>query len=297
MGAICTQNDENNIQHARMRAKAFVDQMLSERKFIYKQGSRSEHRPFSCALEILSTNKDLFMEFLPGPKQKLASSFIHPVLKDKLSECESEGATDLRHGSTDGHCLRTINHKGHQYSSETSFKAHHDKIVILKPASLDIKYSDSVTCRCSSLPAYKRSRGKILKAKPASFSLKEMKRKLKNTFAGTRKEPNQSFMDGNSHKLGTSRSIFKVGDCNCREADTKDSFIFSKNVESKENQCNKTWFKSIMGPDIVCMNNTVRKKLDFPSVSLSRKQEFDVIFKPKRHLSPRVNNITEIEIR
>lgn len=286
MGAICTQNDVNNIQHTRMRAKAFVDQMLSERKFIYKQGSRSEHRPFSYALEILSTNKDLFMEFLPGPKPKIASRFIHPVLNDKLSACEREGATDLRHGSTGGH----------QYSLETGFKDHPDKIVILKPASVDIKYSDSVTCRCSSLPAYKRSRGKILKAKPASFSLREMERKLKNAFAGTRKEPNQSFMDGNSHKLGTSRSIFKVGGCNCREVDTKDSFIFSKNVEIKENQCNKPWLKSIVGPDIVCMSNTVCKKLDFPSVSLSRKQEFDVIFEPRRHLSTRVKNITEIEI-
>ncbi|XP_075518022.1 uncharacterized protein LOC142552216 [Primulina tabacum] len=295
MGAICSQNDEDNIQHAWMRAKAFVDQMLSERKFIYKQGSRSEHRPFSYALEILSTNKDLFMEFLPGPKPKIAR-FIQPVLNDKFSECESEGATDLRHGSTDGRYLKTINRKGCQNSSETSFKAHPDKTVMLKPASLDIKYSDSVTCHCSSLPDYKRSKGEILKAKPASFSLKEMKRKLKNTFAGTRKELNQSFMDGNSHKLATSRSIFKVGDCNCREVDTKDSFIFSKNVEIKENQCNKPWLKSIMGPDIVCMSNTVRKKLDFPSVSLSRKQKFDVIFEPRRHLSTRVKNITEIEI-
>lgn len=295
MGEICPQNDENNIQHARMRAKTFVDQMLSERKFIYKQGSRSEHRPFSYALEILSTNKDLFMEFLPGPKPKMAR-FIHPVLNDKLSECKSEGSTDLRHGSLDGHYLKTINHKGRQYSSETSFKAQPDNIVILKPASLNIRYFDCVTCHCSSLPAYTGSRGKILKAKPASFSLKEMKRKLKNTFSGTGKEANQSFMDGNSHNLATSRSIFKVGDCNCREVDTKDSFIFSKNVEIKENQCDKPWFKPIMGPDIVCMSNTVRKKLDFPSVSLSRKQEFDVMFEPRRHVSTRRKNITEIEI-
>ncbi|XP_073133001.1 uncharacterized protein [Henckelia pumila] len=292
MEAINTQNNEKNIQHAQMRAKAFVEQMLSERKFIYKQGSRSEHRPLSYALQILSTNKDLFMEFFPGPKPKIAR-FIHPVLNDKLSECEGKGATDLRHGSTDVRDLKTINH---QYSSETSFKAHPDKIVILKPASLDIEYSDNVTCHCSSLSAYKKSRGRILKANPAPFSLKEMKRKLKNTFAGTRKESNQSFIHGNSHKLATGRSIFKVGDCNCHEVDTKDSFIFSKNVEMKENQCNKPWLKSIMGPDIVGMNNSVRKKLDFPSVSLSRKQEFDVLFEPRRHLSTRVKNATEIEI-
>ncbi|XP_075508571.1 uncharacterized protein LOC142545331 [Primulina tabacum] len=293
MGAICPQNDENNIQHARMRAKTFVDQMFSDRKFIYKQGP-SEHRPFSYALEILSSNKDLFMEFLPGPKTKIAR-FINPVLNDKLSECESEGATGFAQRSMNDHYLKNIDHKG-QYSSETSFKAHPDKIVILNPASTDIKYSHNVTCHCSSLLAYKKSRGKIPKARPASFSLKEMKRKLKNTFIGTRTEPNPFFMDGDSRKLATGRSIFKVGDFNCCEVETKDSFSFSKNVEIKETLFKKPWLKSIKGPDIVCMSNTLRKKLDFPSVGLSRKQEFDVMFEPKRHVSPRVNHVTEIEI-
>ncbi|KZV36283.1 hypothetical protein F511_14301 [Dorcoceras hygrometricum] len=269
--------------------------MSSDIKFICKQGSRSEHRPpFSYALEILGTNKDLFMEFLTLPKPKRAS-FINPVLNDKLSKCESKGAANSGQGSTYDRYLENMDRNG-QYSSETSFMAQPDKIVILKPASLDIKCSDKESCHCSSLPDDKKSRGKILKAKPASISLKEMKSKLKNTFAGTRKGPSQFFMDDNFHGLITSRSNFKVGECNCRQADTNNSFSLSENVEIKDILCKRPWLKSIKGPDIVYMSNTVRTKLDFPSVSLSRKQEFDVIFEPRRHLSTRVKYITEREI-
>ncbi|KAL0371787.1 UNVERIFIED_CONTAM: hypothetical protein Scaly_0860300 [Sesamum calycinum] len=62
-------DDETNMQQGQMSAKAFVDQTFTDRKNIHNEGSRNESKPFSDALEILSTNKDLFMELLPEPNK------------------------------------------------------------------------------------------------------------------------------------------------------------------------------------------------------------------------------------
>ncbi|KAL2544131.1 uncharacterized protein Fot_13364 [Forsythia ovata] len=54
------QLDEIIVEQFQMSAKAFVDQMFMDRKFIGKEWERSESRPFSDALEILKSNEDLW---------------------------------------------------------------------------------------------------------------------------------------------------------------------------------------------------------------------------------------------
>lgn len=292
LGLICTQDADSKTKHVQRRAKTFVDQMFIDRRFTGKQETSSECKPFSDALEVLSTNKDLFMEFLPEPNPMLAR-FIKPVLDAKFSEFESTYDISSENGNLKKHLLEKIDHKC-QYASETHFTRHLDKIVILKSAPQNIRYSENITCHSSGQSNQKLG-GKVPNPKPASFSFKEMKRKLKHTFGGSRKGTKQLSMKVNSNKLACDRPILGVGDCICRGMDTVNSFSSFKNVEIRGHLNKKSSPRSIDGPDNICMKETVRRKIDFPSVGLSMNQEFDVIFEAKRQLYARVNDVNALE--
>ncbi|XP_073282984.1 uncharacterized protein [Primulina huaijiensis] len=88
LGVICTRDADLKMKHVQRRAKVFVDQMFIDRRFNGKQKTSSECKPFSDALEFLSTKKDLFREFSPEPNPMLAR-FIKPVLDVKFSEFQS----------------------------------------------------------------------------------------------------------------------------------------------------------------------------------------------------------------
>ncbi|XP_073134457.1 uncharacterized protein [Henckelia pumila] len=293
LGVICSQDADLKMKHVQRRAKAFVDQMFIDRRFAGKQETSSECKPFSDALEILSTNKDLFMEFLPEPNPMLAR-FIKPVLGAKFSEFESAYDTSSENGNLKKPLLEQIDHKC-QYASKTHFTRHLDKIVILKPVPQDTRYSENTTCHCLSGQSNQKLGGKVPHPKPASFSFKEMKRKLKHAFGGSRKGTEQLSMKVNSNKLAYDRPILGVGDCICRGMDTVNSLSSSKNVEIRGHLSKKSPLRPIDGTHNICMKETVRKKIDFPSVGLSMKQECDVIFEAKRQLYARVNDGSALE--
>ncbi|KAL3635570.1 hypothetical protein CASFOL_020117 [Castilleja foliolosa] len=91
-----------------------------------------------------------------------------------------------------------------QKARKTSFEARSsDKIVILKPAKpRNVRYSENVTCHCSSLQFHKKpGRRALSDGKRKSFSFREMKKKLKHTFGVARKEPSKFTMVGTSNLL------------------------------------------------------------------------------------------------
>ncbi|XP_073298737.1 uncharacterized protein [Primulina huaijiensis] len=287
LGVICTQDADLKMKHVQRRAKAFVDQMFIDRRFFGKQEASSECKPFSDALEVLSTNKDLFMEFLPEPNP-MSARFTKPVLEAKFSEFESTYDISSENRNLKKPLLEKIDHKC-QYAMKTHFTRHHDKVVILKPAPQNIRYSENMTRHCSSGQSNQK------RNLTAFNAFKEMKRKLKYTFGGSRKGTKQLSMKVNSNKLAYDKPILGVGDCICRGMDTVNSFSSSKNVEIRGHLSKKSSLRSIEGPDNICMKETVRRKIDFPSVSLSMKQEFDVIFEAKRQLYARVNEVNALE--
>ncbi|KAI3468725.1 hypothetical protein Pfo_025388 [Paulownia fortunei] len=311
------QVDEINMQQVQMSAKAFVDQMFIDRKFICKDGTNSESKSFSDALEVLNSNKDLFMELLPDPNCLLArriKNLLHSqteketfksVLDAEFSECEGLDATSseipgstlaTQKGKMNKNLWQKINCQ-YQYSPKTSFIAQpSDKIVILKPAPPNAKHSENVTCHCSSLQSHKKLSRRVSDTKPTSFSFREMKKKLKHTFGVTRKEPSQFSMVGTSDKLSHNRSTLKVGDdCICRGVGIRNSFNSSPIAETKGNLCKKQDLNSSRGSDIARVTDTGCKKVDFSSVRICDKQEFDVLLEAKRHLSTRWKNLNAAE--
>ncbi|KAL0312580.1 UNVERIFIED_CONTAM: hypothetical protein Sradi_5657300 [Sesamum radiatum] len=292
------QVDEISMQQAHMRAKALLDQMFLERKFISNARTRYEYS-FSDALEMLNSSKDLLPErnsLLARRIRELPSSQTGVKSAPDAKLSEYEGLDASRYGKP-GIPLASQNgkpskHYQCQCSMETSFIARpSDKIVILKPLPLNAKHSQNVTCHCSSLQSRKGLSGRVLDAKATSFSFREMKKKLKHTFGGTRKG-----MDRTSAILPHSESSPRVEDeCTCCGVDSSKSFNSFSNTKIKEKLRCEQEAKSNQGSDTACLTNKVREKLDFSSGRLSKKHEFDVILEAKRQLSARWKNVNAVE--
>ncbi|KAH6783295.1 hypothetical protein C2S52_008254 [Perilla frutescens var. hirtella] len=292
LGAVCAQNhhketklseylqrnnyldqvDQSNIQQVQMRAKAFVDQMFINRKLALKEGRSSDSKSFSDALDVLNSKRNLFMELLPNPNSMLArrvkklslpqteKDTIKSVLATNTSECE-EGldATTSAKSET-------------ALANQTS-----DKIVILKPAPRNAK---KVTCNCSSLQFATKSSRRVSEMKTASFSFREIKKKLKHTFGVTKKDRSQ-LLCISTPGVGS--------ECICDGVEIRNSFSSSTSAEKKEK------LKSTRGSDIGCVDDTSRRKLDVPSARYSNKEEFDVILEAKRHLFTRLSSLNSVE--
>ncbi|KAL0393560.1 UNVERIFIED_CONTAM: hypothetical protein Slati_4322200 [Sesamum latifolium] len=285
------QVDEISMQQAHMRAKALLDQMFLERKFISNARTRYEFNSFSDALEMLNSSKDLLPErssLLARRVRELLSSqtAVKSAPDAKLSEYEGlDASSSGKHGiplaSQNG---KPNKHYQRQCSLKTSFTAQpSDKIVILKPLPQNAKYS--------SLQSHKGASGRVSDVKATSFSFRGMKKKLKHTFGGTRKG-----MDRTSAILSHSQSTLRVEDeCTCRGVDSRKSFNSFSNTKIKEKLCWEQEPKSNQGSDTACVTNKVREKLDFSSGRLSKKHEFDIILEAKRQLSARWKNVNSVE--
>lgn len=277
------EDDEISIQQVQTRAKAFVDQM-----FILREGRKSESsKSFSNALEVLNSKRDLFMELLPDPNSTLArrikklnpSRIEKDTIKSLLGTDMSECCASAKYGSTltklKGNTRDDLWKKfDYQLKSspETDFTAQHsDKIVILKPAPRNGKHSGNISCNCSSMQFPHKSNGRVSEAKTASFSFREIKRKLKHRFGATKKE------------------VDVGSECNCHGANSFDS---STKVLKKGKLCKKQELKSNRGSDIACVADTTHRKL---CLSSSNSEEYDVILEAKRHLSMRLNNLNSVE--
>lgn len=277
------QIDEINIQQVQMRAKAFVDQMFINRKFL-QEGRNSESKSFSNALEVLNSKKGLFMELLPDPNSRLARRVkdLNPsrtekdTVKSILGATDASGTSAMSKGSVDDKLWKKIDYQV-KYSPKTDFKAQpSDKIVILKPVPRSAKHSGIVSCNCSSLQFPYRSDRRVSDVKTASFSFRKIKKKLKHTFGVTK------------NKLSQERSTQGVGsECICDEVDIRNSFSSSTDDGKKG--------KLSRGSDTACVTDSTRRKLDFTSARYSNKQEFDVILEAKRHLSTRFNDRSSVE--
>lgn len=270
--------DEMNVQLVQMSAKAFVDQMFLDKKFTSTEGPSSESEPFSDALEILNSNKDLFVKLLKDPNSVLAK-YIKNLQKCQMEKETTSSILDgnvSKLGSKDEgsfekfECAAEIKKKNVntllwekikyqcEYPSKGSFTHRpSDKIVVLKPTPKNIKYPENVACHCSSLQSRHSSSRKGPDEKPKYFFFREMTRKLKYSFGGS----------GNTAYSSTN-------------AKTKDELCKTQNLNSSYDT------------DISCTNKMVLKKIDLSRVHFTEKLESDIIMEAKRHLSARLKNVT-----
>lgn len=244
--------DDISTKQVRARAKALVDQIYVDRRFVLGEGTDAESKLFSNALEVLNS------------KNMVEKDTIKSVLS-KDSAPDKSGSTSAMDGaSMDNYLWQKIEYQL-KYSSKANFTAQPpDKIVILKPAPRNGKHPGNLTSSCSSLQLPNKSSRRVSEERTASFSFRDIKKKLKHSF-GVTKEENR----------------------NCCNSST--------NAEKEGKVSMKQEPKSSRGSDIARVADTTRRKLYISRDRSSDKKECDVILEAKRHLSTRLNNLISVE--
>ncbi|XP_019195772.1 PREDICTED: uncharacterized protein LOC109189617 [Ipomoea nil] len=248
-----------------MSAKAFIDQMFIDRKYIKRSQASCEFTDFSDGFEMLNSNKDLFLKFLRDPNSLLAKQ----IQSLQLKEMEKETIKSFPNQK-----FPDKNKIQSEQQLEGRFTDPHqpsNKIVVLKPMPRRVHYTENVACNCSYSVSPQSSSSKRSNGKHKSFSLADIKRKLKSAM-GEKLEQ----LPSTSHKLDYKQNIKVV----------KTRATTNPGMKNKADKVQD----SGNGPEMSCITETVRKKLD-----LSKQQEFDVFLEAKRHLSRRFINMNEDE--
>lgn len=189
-------------------AEAFINQKFIKGKFLGKNKASHQSKHFLDALEILNSNKELFVNLLQDPssllvkhiqdlrhsqanKQEINSSFPEAILSKNCGTTVSESK---EHGCNQVSCDRYLT-KG-SFDPQTS-----ERIVVLKCGSIAMQSRAGDTSDCSSPESLYSLRNRVQSAKPAYFSFGHMKRKLRHALGLSRKEKKPSTsIDCTRHK-------------------------------------------------------------------------------------------------
>ncbi|KAL1539260.1 hypothetical protein AAHA92_27899 [Salvia divinorum] len=209
--------DDISIQQVRTRAKALVDQMYVDRRFVLGEGRDAESKLFSNALEVLNS------------KNMAEKDTIKSVLSEDSAPDKSGSTLAMDGASMNDDLWQKIDYQ-FKYSSKANFTAQPpDKIVILKPVPRNGKHLGNLTSSCSSLQLPYKSSKRVAEERTAFFSFREIKKKLKHSFGVTKKESMNCCNSSTNaekegkvsmkHELKPSRGsdIARVADTTCRK--------------------------------------------------------------------------------
>ncbi|XP_058083421.1 uncharacterized protein LOC131231295 [Magnolia sinica] len=187
-------------------AEAFLNQKLIDAKQLLAGGPLHQSKEFMDALEILKSNKDLFLKLLQDPNSLLVQH-IHELQNAQAGVGLSEEINNSMQ------LQEPVSNKQYQKQRRYRFFGRRDKmtegknpskgsdgpptssrIVVLKPSPITSPGS-------SPQPHFSsRSRGQSERA-PSQFSITEIKRKLKHSIGENRKERHWITMDGILHRV------------------------------------------------------------------------------------------------
>ncbi|KAK6935400.1 protein of unknown function DUF4378 [Dillenia turbinata] len=166
---------------------------LCWRKFHSGNGITHHSKQFLDAVEILSSNEELFVKLMQQPNSVLARH-IQNFRDFQAAKGQSKPLTDA--GTLEYEQTNAGQHKGCVRTS--SNHQHADKIVILKPGTQ--KYEARVN-HVPSLKSQSSSKSSKQGVKSTYFSLKSIKKKLKSAVGVSRKEQNLVLLEVSSHEF------------------------------------------------------------------------------------------------
>ncbi|KAK2664099.1 hypothetical protein Ddye_002673 [Dipteronia dyeriana] len=182
----CDQIGENDLQ-VRMNeaAEAFINQNFIKGRYPERDRTNHQSKHFSDALEILNSNKDLFIKLLQDPNSLLVKHIQD--LRDsqrKKQETKSFPGAKVSENCSIG-----------SVDPENS-----DTIVVLKPDLTSMQNSELEMIESSSPRSLYSLRNSAQKDKPPYFSFEHMKRKLKHAIGLGRKEKISTSTGSTLHK-------------------------------------------------------------------------------------------------
>ncbi|KAJ0970174.1 hypothetical protein J5N97_023051 [Dioscorea zingiberensis] len=230
LAAFMADSDGDNHQFAEKHkalndvAETFLSRKLVEEKQVTGRESVYQSKQFINALETLNANKELFLKFVQDPNsvllkyiQDLQSAHAGMLSDFDLCKCV-EGNDRLRDDvGSSAQSERLISNKmfekqnGHSFfrkkekpketmlSKESNSSQPLNRITVLKPSPSRTQNA-SMTITPTSLPSDSRKHQEVSERVGSYFSLKEIKRRLKNAI-GDNKERRSISMDGVLHKI------------------------------------------------------------------------------------------------
>lgn len=188
-------------------AEAFLTQKLVEAKRVTEKGSVCQSKQFINALETLNANRELFLKLVQDPNSVLLKHIqdlqnAHAGMLSEFDLCkidmlgEDVGSSAQSEGSVgqNGHSFFRRKEKLKETKQQSL-----SRIIVLKPNS-SITQNPSITMNPNSPPRDSRKHRVVSERVGSYFSLKEIKRRLKNVI-GDNKERRSISMDGVLHKI------------------------------------------------------------------------------------------------
>lgn len=208
------QSKEINLQVRMNEAtEAFINQKLIDGKHLSTDGADDQSKHFMDALDILNSNKDLFIKLLQDPNSLLVKHIedlrdsqekvqqIKSYPEDKLSEQHKNNSRECERTG----CTRNFNSIDRYLSKRTGDPQPSETIVVLKPGSASLQNcADGISH--DSPPVHYRLKNVQQSVKPSFFPLVKMKRKLMHAMRVSRKERQLMLTDGAVQK---SKYIFQ----------------------------------------------------------------------------------------
>ncbi|KAB2608612.1 hypothetical protein D8674_011780 [Pyrus ussuriensis x Pyrus communis] len=207
------QLNENNLPPGQMNAaEAIVSQ-----KFI--NGVNYQSKQFSDALQILNSNKELFIKLLQDPNSLLVKHIedlresqarkhqSKSVCEENISEQRTSKARQSE-GPSGIHKLNSCDIYPSQASGDCGFS---ERIVVLTPTPPRLQNSSDSINSCSSIQSYYSLRSNGETERPANFSLSHIKRKLRRAIGVSSKEQDSKTING----------TLQISPCQVSEDDSK----------------------------------------------------------------------------
>ncbi|XP_016497562.2 uncharacterized protein LOC107816098 isoform X1 [Nicotiana tabacum] len=303
--AICSQIHANNdqldeisLQVLQTSAKTFIDKMFIDRKCISKGRVSYEPEQFSDALEMLNSNGDLFLKLLQDPNSLLAKQIRSlqnvQMARDSVKSLMSNKLSDDQSSDNDIWKSEQKHQRSGDASKESSKPRPSSKIVVLKPIPRTVRCSENVACHCSSMQSHRSTSGKGENVKRTSFSLKDIKRKLKYAMGEKWKEKQLVSVGSTLHRLHSISDKQNLGVDN-EGGSSRLTIAGSINSSTESNIKNEAENKqesiSTDAAKVSLMTERVRKKLDVSTINYTKKRELDISMEAKRHLSQRLNYV------
>ncbi|KAI4326949.1 hypothetical protein L6164_019459 [Bauhinia variegata] len=200
----CVKNDQ--LSDWRNRAtEMIVDQNFINGKSLGKDGEDSQSNQLVDALQILYSNKELFLKLLQDPNSLLVKQ-VHDfrdsqvkkqcqVRQKKVTRSAEKSILNQPQTSNEIQCGKPLKSL-HRIQSLSS-----DKIVVLKPGPVKAQNFADTGCYCPSLHSHNSSNYNGQTVKSSHFLFSRLKRKLRHAIAGRKKEQQQRAIESVSHKF------------------------------------------------------------------------------------------------
>ncbi|KAL3499336.1 hypothetical protein ACH5RR_038429 [Cinchona calisaya] len=310
--SIFKQLDETNVQLLQMSAKAFIDQIYMNRRYMSKNVVSRKSKPFSDASELLHLNRDLFLKLLQDPNSLLAKHIknlqfpprerkgIKLFLDSESSECQTSGNEDskstmsIQKKNANDLLWQNSKHR-HGFSLKRNTTSASNEIVVLKPVLKGKKNPENVSCHCSSLQSHHRLKSRGKSAKSTYFSFKDIRRKLKRAVGESQRDKHWISLDDSLIKLSSNKKSLKYVDKGISHSISRGDSASVNDDKRMERQPKPKSLTSRKGPEIDFNSVSECKRFNSSTTSCSMQRQLDIIMEAKRDLSERLKNVNVAE--